>query len=188
MRPLYDDGAASATAATRDYVIKLRSAGGAPVVDVFGGKITTYRRLAEAAMARLGGVFPGCGGGLDRRRAAAGRRLPGRTARRRWPRTLCERFPFLDRRWAERLVRDYGTEAAELLAGAGTAADLGERFGWDLTEREVRWLMQREWARTAEDVLWRRTKLGLRLTEAEAARLDAFMSATADTAALAASG
>ncbi len=187
MRPLYDDGATSATAATRDYVIKLRSVGGAAVVEVFGGKITTYRRLAEAVMARLGEVFPRLPGAWT-----AGVPLPGGDfpvgAAPALAAELCERFPFLDRRWAERLVRDYGTEAAELLAGAGTAAALGERFGWDLTEREVRWLMSREWARTAEDVLWRRTKLGLRLTEAEAARLDAFMSATADTAALAASG
>ena len=187
VRPLYDDGATSATAATRDYVIKLRSVGGAAVVEVFGGKITTYRRLAEAVMARLGEVFPRLPGAWT-----AGVPLPGGDfpvgAAPELAADLCERFPFLDRRWAERLVRDYGTEAAELLDGAGTAAALGERFGWDLTEREVRWLMSREWARTAEDVLWRRTKLGLRLTEAEAARLDAFMSATADTAALAASG
>ena len=79
-------------------------------------------------------------------------------------RELAARFPFLDAGWAGRLVRGYGTEAAAMLGGARTAADLGERFGWDLTEREVRWLMAREWAVTAEDVLWRRTKLGLRLT------------------------
>ena len=64
-----------------------------------------------------------------------------------------------------------------MLAGARTAADLGERFGWDLTEREVRWLMEREWAVTAEDVLWRRTKLGLRLDAGEAARLAEWMAA-----------
>ena len=86
-------------------------------------------------------------------------------------------FPFLDAAWAARLVRGYGTEAAAMLAGARTAADLGERFGWDLTEREVRWLMEREWAVTAEDVLWRRTKLGLRLDAGEAARLAEWMAA-----------
>ena len=173
VRPLYDDGATSATAATRDYVIKLRSVGGAAVVEVFGGKITTYRRLAEAVMARLGEVFPRLPGAWTAGVPLPGGDFPVGTAPA-LAAELCERFPFLDRRWAERLVRDYGTEAAELLAGAGSAAALGERFGWDLTEREVRWLMSREWARTAEDVLWRRTKLGLRLTEAEAARLDAF--------------
>ena len=94
-------------------------------------------------------------------------------------------FPFLDAQWAGRLVRGYGTEAAVMLEGARTAADLGERFGWDLTEREVGWLMEREWAQTAEDVLWRRTKLGLRFGEAEVARLGAFMAAAAGDAGVA---
>ena len=105
-----------------------------------------------------GGDFPVDGGAALARELAAG-------------------FPFLDAGWAGRLVRGYGTEAAAMLAGARTAADLGERFGWDLTEREVRWLMEREWARTAEDVLWRRTKLGLRLDAGEAARLAEWMAA-----------
>jgi glycerol-3-phosphate dehydrogenase len=171
MRPLYDDGASSATAATRDYVIRLRDGS---AVDIFGGKITTYRRLAEAAMAKLSGVFPGMPGPWT-----AGVPLPGGDfpveGGPELAAELGRRFPFLDARWAARLVRGYGTEAAALLDGARTAEDLGERFGWDLTEREVRWLAEREWARTAEDVLWRRTKLGLRLAPAEAARLDAFM-------------
>ena len=148
---------------------------GAPAVDVFGGKITTYRRLAEAAMAQARAVLPGDGAGLDGRGAAAGRRLPGRRGGGGSRRSCMARFPFLDARWAGRLVRGYGTEAAAMLDGAGSAAALGERFGWDLTEREVRWLIEREWARSAEDVLWRRTKLGLRLTPDEAARLEGFM-------------
>ena len=77
MRPLYDDGASSATAATRDYVIKLREEAGAVAVDVFGGKITTYRRLSEAVMAKLAGVFPGDGRALDGAGAASGRGFPG---------------------------------------------------------------------------------------------------------------
>ena len=85
---------------------------------------------------------------------------------------------------AGRLVRAYGTEAAVMLEGARAAGDLGERFGWDLTEREVRWLAEREWARTAEDVLWRRSKLGLRFTPEEAAagfeRLEAAVAADPD--------
>jgi glycerol-3-phosphate dehydrogenase len=99
---------------------------------------------------------------------------------------LRSRFPFLDERWARRLVRDYGTEARAILAGAASAEALGERFGWDLTEREVRWLIAREWARTAEDVLWRRTKLGLRLSPAEVQRLDDWMRAETGTAVAAA--
>lgn len=178
VRPLYDDGASSATAATRDYVIRLRESEGAAAVDVFGGKITTYRRLSEAVMAKLAGTFPAMGGPWTARVPLPGGDFPvdGAPA---LVRTLAEAFPFLGPRWAARLVRGYGTDAAAMLAGARSAADLGERFGWDLTEREVRWLMEREWALTAEDVLWRRTKLGLRLTADEAARLGAWMAAEA---------
>jgi glycerol-3-phosphate dehydrogenase len=85
--------------------------------------------------------------------------------------------PFLDERWARRLVRTYGSEAQDLLGDARTADDLGHRFGWDLTQAEVRWLMRRAWARTAEDVLWRRTTLGLRLSETETQTLDMWMRA-----------
>ncbi len=182
VRPLYDDGASSATAATRDYVIRLREEAGAAAVDVFGGKITTYRRLSEAVLAKLAGVFPAMGGPWTARAPLPGGDFPvdGRAA---LAAALEAEFPFLDASWAARLVRGYGTDAAAMLAGARGAADLGERFGSDLTEREVRWLMEREWARTAEDVLWRRTKLGLRLDAGEAARLEAWMAAQATGAA-----
>jgi glycerol-3-phosphate dehydrogenase len=175
VRPLYDDGAKSATAATRDYVLRVETAGGtAPMLNVFGGKITTYRRLAEAALAQLKPFFPAMGAPWT-----AGAPMPGgdfphdgvpaRVA------ALRARYPFLDDAWALRLTRAYGTEAEAVLADARTAEDLGQRFGWNLTEAEVRWLMRAEWARTAADVLWRRTKLGLRLSNDEAARLDAWM-------------
>ena len=164
MRPLYDDGASSATAATRDYVLEVGDAGGrAPVLNVFGGKITTHRRLAEAALEKLAAVVPGDAGRLDRRGAVAGRRL--RLGRRGGAggRLADATFRSSTPDWAARLVRLYGTEARTMLGGAGSAADLGEDFGATLTEREVRWLLEREWARTADDILWRRTKLGLRL-------------------------
>jgi glycerol-3-phosphate dehydrogenase len=90
---------------------------------------------------------------------------------------LQARFPFLSAPWALRLVRAYGTQAADILGEARTEADLGVRFGWNLTEAEVRWLMRHEWARTADDVLWRRGKLGLRLTADEAAHLASWMDA-----------
>jgi glycerol-3-phosphate dehydrogenase len=175
VRPLYDDGAKSATAATRDYVLSLDAAG-APLLNVFGGKITTYRRLAEAALTRLAPHLP------DARDAWTARvPLPGGDFRHdevaRLVGALMTAYPFLDERWARRLVRAYGTEAREVLDGARTAVDLGRRFGHDLTEAEVVWLMDREWARTAEDVLWRRTKLGLRLDAEEAAELGAWMAA-----------
>jgi glycerol-3-phosphate dehydrogenase len=177
VRPLYDDGARSATAATRDYVLSLDAReGAAPLLSVFGGKITTYRRLAEAALARLSPHLP------DARDAWTARvPLPGGDFRHdevaRLVGALMTAYPFLDERWARRLVRAYGTEAREILDGARTAANLGRRFGHDLTEAEVVWLMDREWARTAEDVLWRRTKLGLRLNAEEAAELGAWMAA-----------
>ena len=83
--------------------------------------------------------------------------------------------PFLTEAWAARLVRAYGTDAQAVLASAGSAADLGEDFGETLTEREVRWLIEREFARSAEDVLWRRSKLGLRFGKSQAERLDAWI-------------
>ena len=176
VRPLYDDGARSATAATRDYVLSLDAGGGAPLLNVFGGKITTYRRLAEAALARLAPHFPAA-----REAWTAGVALPGGDFGvgevERMTGALMAAYPFLDARWARRLIRAYGTEAREVLGDARRAADLGAGFGHDLTEAEVVWLMDREWAASAADVLWRRSKLGLRLSEAEAARLDAWMAA-----------
>ena len=173
VRPLYDDGARSATAATRDYVLVLDAGGGAPVLDVFGGKITTYRRLAESALAKLAPHLPM---GPD---WTAGVPLPGGD----FPvdgvpdliADLRARHLFLTDRWARRLVRAYGTEAATLLQGARKAADLGEDFGATLTAREVDWLIAHEYAQTAEDVLWRRTKLGLHMGAGQVARLEAYL-------------
>ena len=175
VRPLYDDGAKSATAATRDYVLSLDEAGGgAPLLNVFGGKITTYRRLAEAALARLGRYFPRAGGDWT-----AGVALPGGDfAVDGFPAlvdSLREAHPFLAPDHARRLVRAYGTEAAEILRGATSAADLGRDFGATLTEAEVRWQMAREFAVTAADVVWRRTRLGLRMRAEEIAALDDWM-------------
>jgi len=177
VRPLFDDGASSATQATRDYVLKVVEKGGAaPLLNVFGGKITTYRRLAEGALAKLAPYFPKMGGAWT-----AGVPLPGGdfpvdgveplVAR------LREQYAFLDDRFARRLVRAYGTEAEAVLGGGSSIDDLGHCFGWNLTERELRWLMSREWARSAADVLWRRSKLGLRLSTRERDAVDAWMRA-----------
>ena len=172
VRPLYDDGASSATAATRDYTLKLDDSAGAPALNIFGGKITTYRRLAESALDKIGARLD-----VPQGRWTAGVPLPGGD----FPvdgvaglvADLQSAHPFLTDRWAKRLVRAYGTDAALLLNGARTAADLGQDFGATLTAAEVDWLMSREFARTAEDVLWRRSKLGLH--GADAAALDAYM-------------
>ena len=174
VRPLYDDGASSATAATRDYVLSLEDAG-APLLNVFGGKITTYRRLAEAAMAKLIPFFPKAGAEWT-----AGVALPGGDFPVDGFNDLVARlqadYPFLSDRWARRLIRAYGTDAPGILSDAREAADLGRDFGATLTEAELRWLMSREYARTAEDVIWRRSKLGLRLSAEEIAEIEAFMS------------
>ncbi|MEM1343559.1 MAG: glycerol-3-phosphate dehydrogenase [Pseudomonadota bacterium] len=181
VRPLYDDGAKSATAATRDYVLKVEddgSEGGgkAPLLNIFGGKITTFRRLAESAMDQLKPYFPAMGASWTAGPALPGGDfphdgVPALTA------DLCAAYPFLDEPKALRLARGYGTQAREILGNATAPADLGEDFGAGLTEAEVRFLMREQWARTAEDVLWRRSKLGLRLDKAQTARLDAFMAA-----------
>lgn len=174
VRPLYDDGASSATAATRDYTLKVDANGGAPVLNIFGGKITTYRRLAESAMEKIAEQLPNVKGPWT-----AGVTLPGgdfpvdgfdaQVAK------LEGLFPFLDAFWARRLVRAYGTEAASILGTANEAGDLGRNFGATLTEAEVHWLMTHEYAHTAEDVVWRRNKLGLRLSSEQIKDLDTWM-------------
>jgi len=174
VRPLYDDGATSATAATRDYVLELESSRGAPALNVYGGKITTYRRLAESALDKIKIAFPDLP-----KPWTAGVALPGGD----FPVSgvdslhaeLRQAFPFLTNRWATRLIRAYGTDAWHVLANAKTAEDLGEDFGETLTEREVVWLMDQEYAQCAEDVLWRRGKLGLRFSKDQVDRLDAWM-------------
>jgi glycerol-3-phosphate dehydrogenase len=176
VRPLYDDGATKAQEATRDYVLKAETRGGAPLINIFGGKITTYRRLAEATLEKVGDIL-----GAKGRPWTAGAPLPGGdfppTGYEAEVARLKKACPFLDLGLARRLVRQYGTKAHGLLGLAKSEADLGRRFGADLYEAEVRYLMEREWAATAADVLWRRTKRGLRLSREEAAALDEYMSA-----------
>jgi glycerol-3-phosphate dehydrogenase len=173
VRPLYNDGAKSATAATRDYVLSLDT-NGAPLLNVFGGKITTYRRLAESALEKLQPFFVQAKGPWTARVALPGGNfahdsVPALTA------SLKARFGFLTDYWAARLIRAYGAEAATVLGDARKATDLGRDFGATLTEAEVRWLMAHEFACTAADVVWRRTKLGLRMTQDQMAALDAYM-------------
>ncbi len=180
VRPLYNDGASSATAATRDYVLKVDTSAGAPMLNVFGGKITTYRRLAESAMEKIApflhNVSPAWTAGVP---------LPGgdfpvdgvEDLKNR----LAERYPFLDPAWTDRLVKAYGTEAFDILGEATAAADLGENFGSSLTASEVTWLVQKEFARSADDIIWRRSKLGLRLTAQEVQKLEGFLAETVGT-------
>ncbi|PWE34015.1 glycerol-3-phosphate dehydrogenase [Maritimibacter sp. 55A14] len=176
VRPLYDDGAASATAATRDYVLALETGAGAPLLNVFGGKITTYRKLAEQALGRIGAVLPGTGGDWTAGAPLPGGDFPVEGVAEQLA-ALRRGYPFLDAVGAERLLRAYGADAAGMLGEAARPEDLGPDFGAGLTAREVAWLMEHEFARTAEDVLWRRSKLGLRFDAAQTARLEEWMAA-----------
>ena len=152
--------------------------GGAPLLSIYGGKITTHRRLAEEALEKLGphlkgtkaqegwtGHAPLPGGDLD---VSA---IPALTAE------LLRDYPFLSSFHANRLAHAYGTRAVKILGHAKSMDDLGQLFGASLTEAEVKYLISEEWACTAEDIVWRRSKLGLRLTPQETAALDVWISA-----------
>jgi glycerol-3-phosphate dehydrogenase len=170
VRPLYDDGASAAQEATRDYVLARDAPEGQPaLLSIFGGKITTYRRLAEAALDMLAPDLPARRGeakGWTGRKPLPGGDFPA-TGFDALVGALSARRPWLPPALACRLARAYGTEAEALLGGAAALADLGREFGAGLTEAELRFLSHNEWARTGEDVLWRRTKLGLRLDAAQ---------------------
>jgi glycerol-3-phosphate dehydrogenase len=172
VRPLYDDGASAAQAATRDYVLAVEAENGGPaLLSVFGGKITTYRRLAEQAMEKLA-PFLGADGAKNKgwtgREPLPGGEFPVDRVSAQVDQ-LRNRYGFLSRPDAARLVRMYGTRAKDVLGSARTAADLGRDFGAGLTEAEIGYLMREEWAERADDVLWRRSKLGLRLNRQQAA-------------------
>jgi len=177
VRPLFDDGASKAQEATRDYVLKVEGkAGEAPLLNVFGGKLTTYRRLSEHALEKIGAAI-----GVKGRPWTAGSHLPGGD----FPvqgyeaevSKLKSRYPFLTDAHARRLIRRYGTRATVLLGSAQKIEDLGRLFGADLYEAEVEYLVQYEWARHAQDVLWRRTKDGLRLSKEQVRLLEEYMAA-----------
>ena len=164
VRPLRDDGASKAQETTRDYVLELT--GTPPVLSVFGGKITTYRRLAEAAMDRLAPFFPGLPGPWTAHATLPGGDFPwdgigALTA------DLRHRHPSLIPSTARRLVHAYGTLAPDVPGGI----DLGA----GLTEGEVDWMMRHEYAHSVDDIIWRRSKLGLRLTTTETDRLARYL-------------
>ncbi|MGR3620937.1 glycerol-3-phosphate dehydrogenase [Pseudophaeobacter sp.] len=173
VRPLYDDGASSATAATREYVLTLDQAQ-APLLNVFGGKITTYRKLAEAALAKIGEALPGIKGDWTAGVAMPGGGFPVEDVTKLVAKLAAD-YPFLSAYATRRLIRAYGLEAWEVLGDAKSAADLGQDFGATLTARELDWAMGREWVRSGEDFLWRRTKLGLRLDHAQRDAVDAYI-------------
>jgi glycerol-3-phosphate dehydrogenase len=179
VRPLYDDGASKAQEATRDYVLKLENKDGeAPLLNVFGGKLTTYRRLAEHALEKIGEAIGDKGTPWTGKSSLPGGDFAA-TGYEAEVRKLTTKYSFLSERQARRLVRLYGTKAYAILGDAKSVEALGQHFGGDLYEREVEWLMRQEWARTSDDVLWRRTKQGLHFSKEEAVALNDYMAAIA---------
>jgi glycerol-3-phosphate dehydrogenase len=174
VRALYDDGAGRPEDVTRDYELVLDAPyREAPLLTVYGGKITTHRRLAEAAMDRIGKFFEA------RPPWTAGSALPGGDFPADGFYALVAEFigrwPFLSEPHARRLVRAYGRRAERILGSAQSMDDLGTCFTGNLTSAEVRYLVENEWARAAEDVLWRRSKLGLKATAEELSALSEYI-------------
>jgi len=174
VRPLYDDGASKAQEATRDYVLKVDENDGAPLLNVFGGKLTTYRRLSEHALEKISEAIGAKSGPWTSKSHLPGGDFPV-TGVKEQERRLILAYPFLTERQVSRLIKCYGTDARAILGDATALEELGRHFGGTLYEAEVRWLIEREWAQTAEDVLWRRTKQGLFLTTEEVAGLEEYM-------------
>lgn len=176
IRPLFDEGQGGETAAqkaTRDYVLDYHE-GETPMLNVFGGKITTYRRLSEEALGKFAGVFPNMSGPWTRGATLPGGDMPvgghGDIAAR-----LISDCPDLPESVARRYARSYGTESFAILDKASSVGQLGEHFGAGLYRAEVDYLMRAEWALTADDILWRRTKLGLRLDDSGRGRLASYI-------------
>jgi D-erythritol 1-phosphate dehydrogenase len=167
VRPLHDDGSADPSAVTRDYTLRVDDAHGqAPVLTVFGGKITTYRRLAEQAVDRLAPYFPRAKPAWTATRALSGSDFGGMT-RAAARDVFFARHRHIPEATLRAIFRRHGTHA-DAVVGDG---DLGRDYGAGLSEREVRYFAEREWAQTAQDVLWRRSKAGLLMSQAQRARV-----------------
>jgi glycerol-3-phosphate dehydrogenase len=177
VRGLVDDGSSNVSQVTRDYVLDLDGPSDTPVLSVFGGKLTTYRSLAERALDRLAGAFPGLGGAWTDRAVLPGGDVPGLDLSS-YARGLSECHSQVSPGLVQRLARTYGTRAERLLDGVQSTADLGEHFGSGLHAREVDYLVANEWARTAQDVLFRRTKLGLHVSKEGSDRLEAYLASS----------
>jgi glycerol-3-phosphate dehydrogenase len=179
VRPLVDDGSGKPETASRGYHFDVDTgeAGNAPILSVFGGKITTYRHLAESAMGRLAPFLPMLGGNgwtADKALPGGDFAMDGAAALKA---KLLADYPFLPLNIANRYVRSYGTLSWRILGSAKCLAELGLHFSHGLYAAEADYLVAMEWAHTAEDILWRRSKLGLRFTPEEVATLEAYVSA-----------
>jgi D-erythritol 1-phosphate dehydrogenase len=176
VRPLFDDGKGNPSAVTRDYVFDLDETGGAPLLNIFGGKITTFRELAERGMHRIAKFFPNMGGDWT-----ATATLPGGEIRNadfvQFVEDLKAAFPWMPRGLLQHYGRTYGARTQRIVGGATSIGGLGRHFGAHLYEAEVRYLVANEWAQTPEDVLHRRTKQELHMTEDERAAFAAWFDA-----------
>ncbi len=182
IRALHDDGKTDPASVTRDYVLDLDDAGtkgGPPMLSVFGGKITTARRLAERALSQLARFFPG----LDPPWTATSP-LPGGDTGPfdAFVRVLSRKHPAFDKGWLRGLAERHGTRAHAILNEVAAPRDLGATFGGGLTTHEVDWLVRNEWARTADDIIWRRTKFGLAMPGEDLKRLEAHLAGALVTA------
>jgi glycerol-3-phosphate dehydrogenase len=168
VRPLFDDDSAKgASAVTRDYELEVDGGDArAPILSAFGGKLTTYRKLSEHALDKLGRFFPQMTGAWTAHAPLPGGDMEGADFER-WFAAFRADFPWLPDSLARHYGHGYGTRARALLEGAASLDDLGRHFGGDLYEREARWLAREEWARSAEDVLERRTKHGIFLSASQ---------------------
>ena len=178
VRPLFDDGNADTKSITRDYRITSETDGtGAPLISVLGGKITTYRKLAENVLTEVNQAL-----GVKNEGWTGSSPLPGGSFDflrfDNEVEQLQQEYPFLSHSHAHRLMRLYGSLSREILGNAMTYGELGRFFGGNLYENEVRYLMEREWAMSVEDILWRRTKEGLNLSDSEARTLSDFLKET----------
>ncbi|MGE4432303.1 MAG: glycerol-3-phosphate dehydrogenase [Sphingobium sp.] len=175
IRPLYDDHARNASAVTRDYVLDLDAEEGcAPMLSIFGGKITTCRRLAEHALEKLSPFLPSGGGAWTANAVLPGGDLPGGDFDG-FVQLLRQAFPALPAPLLRRLARAYGTRVSAILGEAETISGLGRHFGGDLYQAEVDYLAEQEWARTGRDIMFRRSRLGLHVGPEVEAMLDAWL-------------
>ena len=175
VRPLYDDGASKAQEATRKYILRAVSHDGEPmVINIFGGKITTYRKLALSMLTLIEEAIGPKGKSWTRGTKLPGGDFPADGFDKLLSQILDE-YPFLTKPQAHRMVRAYGTSIRNILKEANSLTDLGKDFGFGLTQIEVKYLIDHEWAKKSEDILWRRTKLGIRFSEKQTAVLGKWM-------------
>nr|WP_246538283.1 glycerol-3-phosphate dehydrogenase [Nissabacter archeti] len=174
VRPLCDDESDSPQAVTRDYTLDVHDDNGqAPLLSVFGGKLTTYRKLAEHAMEKLAKYYPSAGPAWTKNGSLPGGDIGG--DRESYAAQLCRKHSWLPDSLARRLTNTYGSHSELILAGANSLADLGEDFGHHFFEAELRYLVEKEWVKELDDAIWRRTKIGMWLNDAQQQRVAAWL-------------